>query len=130
MQRDGEVRLHTHTPGYLAKRIQEDRQGYSESIKRKQREDLWGKGREEPLGPRWNGIGFYIGKRQETFDAGTFAIMKGIHFLASGQQNGQFYGFAGHHAEDPSDAPGPGQNRASKTIELASKIYKQGSHRQ
>ena len=40
----------------------------------------------EAAGPRRNGVSFYIGNRQETFDAETSAIVRGIHSLASRRQ--------------------------------------------
>ena len=45
--------------------------------------------REEPSSPRWNGVGFYMRKKQDTPNAEGFAITRGIHFLTSRLQSGQ-----------------------------------------
>ena len=43
--------------------------------------------RTEPSGPRWTGVGFYIGRRQETLDAEVFAIVRAIRARASRQRD-------------------------------------------
>ena len=55
-----------------------------QGAKRKQREDLWGKSKDNKGRTVWakvERVDCYIGNRQETF-----ATMRGIHFLALRQQ--------------------------------------------
>ena len=87
----------------------------------------------EPSGPRsrWNGIGFHIDNRQETFDTETFAIIEAIHLLASRQQTGQVFTiFTDSQAamtRIESVARGAGQDMAIEIIHLTSEIYEQGN---
>lgn len=57
-------------------------------------------------------IGFYVGNRQETFDAEILAIMGAIHLITSRQQAGQgfaiFTDFQAATQSIKADSPRPG----------------------
>lgn len=71
------------------RRVWKNRQGYRrpKESRGKTYEEKVRSTQDEPARPRWNGVGPYAGNRQETFDTETFAITRGIHFLALRRQN-------------------------------------------
>ena len=87
--------------------------------------------REESTLPGGWGDGFYLGMHQEAYDVELIAIMRGVHHLVSRHEQGKsftiFPDFQAAVGRLQHDAPGPGQDVARETIELARALQEQGS---
>lgn len=98
--------------------------------RRQQEEDVRGKDKANlgnPSGPRWTGIGFYMGNQQESYDAELFATVRGIHHLASWNCSGRDFTILTDSqaaaSRIQSDDPGPGQGMATEIVGLANTLH-------